>query len=251
MILLYTNDLFLIESKYKQLPLLIDHFKPDYTVLNGNLFTPHPYYNYEKDTLDNIENVLTYISKYTKVICQLGNFDEPDLSNFLNQLGKDNSNIINLTDKIFYYDVINFIGISGVVTDYYNSKWILPDDNNVNSIESKLTMYSVQSDLQKSIILTSVPPIGVGLDTSDNPLNHGSFTLRRFLYHEPISPRIILSSGFPDNFKYTKKYYTVINNCMCVNPSQPMDDFYYCILNIDNNLNVTDIWHPKKFYSEG
>ena len=251
MIVLYASDLFLIESKYNQLSLLVDHFKPDYVILNGSLFSPHPYYKGGSETIDNIGEILRYLARYTKVICQLGNFDSPQFNEFLNTLCQKSENIINLTDKHFFYDVITFLGVSGVVTNRYNSEWLLPDDRNIKSIESQLDMLTLQCDLQNTVLVTSVPPIGLGLDTSDDPLNHGSYTLRRFLYKEPVAPRLLLSSGFPDNFKYTKRYFTNINGCVCVNPSQPLDDFYYCILNVDNNLNVTDIWHPKKFYSEG
>jgi hypothetical protein len=66
-----------------------------------------------------------------------------------------------------------------------------------------------------------------------------------------MSPRIILSAGFPDNFSIRPIYSMVSHNgCMCIQPSQPLDDFYYCIINIDHLLNVTDIWHPKKYISE-
>ncbi len=251
MIILYTSDLFLIESKYNQLPLLVDHFKPDYVVLNGSLFTPHPYYKYGKETIDNIGEVLRYIARSCKVICQLGNFDSQGLNSFLNTLSQKDENIINITDKHFFFDRITFLGISAVVTNRYNEEWLVPDIRDNNSIKSQLNMLTLQCDLQNTILVTSVPPIGINLDTSDDPLNHGSFTLRKFLYNEPVAPRVLLTSGFPDNFKYTKRYYSVLNECVCINPSQPLDDFYYCILNIDNNLNVTDIWHPKKFYSEG
>lgn len=254
MIILYTTDIFLIESKYNQLASLVKHFKPDYTILNGNILCPNNYDSRKTTGIENIFDIFDYMSKLSKVIVQFGKFDTKALSEMFTEKFQNNSNIINITNSI-YYDVINFVGVSGNVTNQCNPDWRMYDgynDDPSKTIGGMIQALTMQSDVEKTVYILTEPPIGLNLDLSDNPVNHGSYDVRRFVEgHLLQPPRLVLSSGFPNNFSVLPIYSVCSRNgCVCIQPSQPLDDFYYCIINIDHLLNVTDIWHPKKYISE-
>lgn len=250
MLLLHLTDLYCNPKKYEQVLSLVNHFSPDYITICGNIFTPLPNIKYHGDKeIKYILKILEKCSEKSKILLQFaGNDNVSHSTSIINTL--NNPNIIGLTNQI-YPDIITFCGINYTPPNnfYINKEWVCNDHNEIDSISKRIKKIVHTVDINKTIFCIYCPPIGVGLDRSYNPELLGSYNIRKFCEGDltDLSPRIVLSGCFPENYSISKNYFSSIDKCICIQPSQPLNDLYYSLIDFDLNLNITNIFHPKQY----
>jgi Icc-related predicted phosphoesterase len=251
MLILYSTDLFGDTRKYLRLFALSNHLKPTYTILNGNLFSSK---NDNPSNVDEIIKMIKAISINSKVLLQLGGYDTKQMNQKITDL-LSTKKIINITNTIYNDLELNIAGIN-YIPSHLGSHWKMTDglihkdildDNSEVLIRKHL---SVCNPL-KTIFLTYFPPLGI-LDYDPDPSLKGCYNIRKLCegeFSNNVQPLLVLSAAFVRNFQYTKKWFTKVGNCLCIQPSQEESSLYFSLIEIEPSLEITQFYHPNEYIS--
>lgn len=244
MLLLYCTDMYSDIVKYQKLLALCLHTKPTHVIINGNLFATKKNGNSDGNQ---IMSIIGEISKNSMVLLNLGGFDSLANSNNLKNL--QNKNIKNLTNDVVIDQEYRFIGISHttptLATDWRMNDGSLDFDAKLQNSDLIIRQNCHGSDFLRTIFVSYLPPLGI-LDYDQNPLIKGSYNIRSLCEGTLTGeqPVLLLCGSAIDNFGYTREWYKILGRCLCIQPSQDENLFYFSLLEIEPVMNILTFYHP-------
>jgi Icc-related predicted phosphoesterase len=245
MLILYACDMYCDIAKFSRLFSICKNFHPTFTIINSNIFVQKE----NKTDPSKIVYIIEEMSKHSTILLQYGGMD---LLTAHDLFKNKNQAIVNITNRNYETPEICFSGLS-FLSGIDNSPWNLDDSNkNVDPIKSSeflIRKAITENGIHKTIFISTMPPTGI-LDYDPNPKFSGSYTIRKLCegeFSNKIQPILILSGLFTDNFKYTSKWFHILDKCLCIQPSQIDDGLYFSLIEIQPTLEISNFYHPEDF----
>ena len=264
--ILYTSDIYGNSIKLQEFLGLHKSFNPTISIINGNIF-PYHQLNREEEIVESIK-IINQIADKTKLYIQFGGDDfnllyKKHLSAFIN--------VTDLTNSIESFNEFTLMGINYCPNWWVQERkdWTLRDgrfykqyvDASQGMISDESNIYQIKNleshllskptigeviekklkkieDIEKTILVTCVPPVGLGLDASQEYLHWGSYSIRRLVegdFTNGNQPMICFSSGFRESTRNTKNAVHELDKCVCFNCGQSDVALSYIVVDLSGN----------------